>query len=80
MKQTDVVIKHLSITGSISNREAILEYGIASLTKVISTLRKDNYKILGTWRTNPITLNRYKRYWVMDKKDFKELKYSDAAS
>ena len=39
MIQTEQVINHLKITGSITNREALLDYQIASLSKVISTLR-----------------------------------------
>jgi hypothetical protein len=67
MRQTEQVLKHLKITGSISNREALLDHAIASLSKVISTLRADGYIILSTWRSHPITRNRYKRYWVTDK-------------
>ena len=69
MKQTEQVLNHLKITGSISNREAILDYGIASLTKVISMLRADGYVILGSWRKHPITRNNYKRYWVTDREN-----------
>jgi len=69
MRQTEQVINHLKIAGSISNREALLDYQIASLTKVISTLRAEGYVILDTWRKHPITRNNYKRYWVTDKEN-----------
>ena len=69
MRQTEQVINHLKIAGSISNREAILDYGIASLTKVISVLRSEGYVILDTWRKHPITRNNYKRYWVTDREN-----------
>ena len=64
MTQAQSIIRHLSKTGSISQREAMLEYGVASLTKAISRLRK-NYTILDDWHRNPITEHRYKRYWVI---------------
>ncbi len=69
MRQTEQVINHLKITGSITNREALLDYQIASLSKVISTLRAEGYVILGAWRKHPITKNNYKRYWVTDKEN-----------
>tara|TARA_R110000796_G_scaffold74359_1_gene166983 strand:- start:201 stop:452 length:252 start_codon:yes stop_codon:yes gene_type:complete len=77
MIQTEQVINHLKITGSITNREALLDYQIASLSKVISTLRAEGYVILGTWRKHPITRNNYKRYWVTDRENI-EIKVSHA--
>jgi hypothetical protein len=71
MTQAQSIIRHLSKTGSISQREAMLEYGVASLTKAISRLRK-NYTILDDWHRNPITEHRYKRYWVIDRDNFKK--------
>ena len=72
MTQAQLIIKHLSKTGSISQREAMLEYGVASLTKAMSRLRKEGYVILDDWHKNPITENRYKRYWVVDRDNFKK--------
>jgi hypothetical protein len=71
MTQAQLIIKHLSKTGSISQREAMLEYGVASLTKAMSRLRKE-YVILDDWHKNPITEHRYKRYWVVDRDNFKK--------
>lgn len=60
--QHDLILKHLKKAGSITNREAMVEYSIASLTKRISELRALGHPILSTTKHHPITRQRYVRY------------------
>lgn len=62
MTQNDKIIKHIKATGSISQREAILDYSVQSLTKRISELREAGYNIIRKDHKHPVTGQRYARY------------------
>lgn len=62
MTQTDILKHHLKKTGSISQREALADYSIQSLTKRISELRSMGMKIITEYKKHPITGQRYARY------------------
>jgi len=68
MTQTELIIDHLKRTGSITMREALLDYSVQSLTKRISELRKAGYKIETEHKQHPTTGQRYARYKLMAKK------------
>ena len=53
-------------TGSITGREAILEYSVQSLTKEINRLREAGHNILTQIKNHPITGQRYARYLLKD--------------
>jgi hypothetical protein len=62
MNQTQVLLKHLRKAGSISQREAIMDHSIQSLTRRITDLRLNGYNILGEWKEHPVSGQRYMRY------------------
>ena len=62
MTQNDKIIRHMCETGSISQREAIMDYSIQSLTKRISELREGGYNIRRVLHKHPTTGQRYARY------------------
>lgn len=62
MTQQDKVIKHLKKAGSITVREAIVEYSIQSLTKTISNLREAGHDIVSNVKYHPVTGQKYVRY------------------
>ena len=62
MSQNEMILNHLQTTGSISLREAVMDYSIQSLTKRISELRKAGWKILTEEHHHPITNQKYARY------------------
>jgi biotin operon repressor len=62
MSQNDILLKHLRKTRSISQREALIDHGIQSLTKRISELRSLGYNIKTVHKKHPITGQRYARY------------------
>lgn len=62
MTQNERIIKHLRKAGSITVREAIVEYSIQSLTKRIQELREAGYEIISTVKRHPVTGQQYTRY------------------
>lgn len=62
MTQNDIILKHLRKAGSITVREAMVEYSIASLTKRVQELRESGHDIVSTPRFHPITKQKYVRY------------------
>ena len=67
MTQTTLILDHMKRTGSITMREALLDYSIQSLTKRISELRKAGYKIETEHKNHPTTGQRYARYKLVRK-------------
>lgn len=68
MTQNTLILNHLVRTGSITQREALIDYSIQSLTKRISELRGYGYKIKSEKRQHPTTGQRYVRYVLTSKK------------
>lgn len=62
MTQEDKVLRHLTNIGSITVREAMVDYSIQSLTKRISNLRADGHNIISVRRRHKITGQDYVRY------------------
>lgn len=60
--QHQKIIKHLQKAGSITVREAMVEYSIQSLTKRIQELRELGYDIVSHVKYHPITRQKYTRY------------------
>lgn len=60
--QARKVLTHLSNTGTITQREAMLDYSVQSLTRRITELRDAGYTVDGQWRHHPLTNQRYMRY------------------
>lgn len=62
MTQIDIILRHLKKAKSITQREALIDYSIQSLTKRISELRQMGYNIVSTFKKHPTTGQRYARY------------------
>jgi hypothetical protein len=60
--QLDIIKRHLKKTKSITQREALLDYSIQSLTKRISELRQQGMDIKTQFKKHPTTGQRYARY------------------
>lgn len=56
------ILTHLKKAGSITVREAMVEYSIQSLTKRIQELREMGHNIVSTVKHHPITGQKYTRY------------------
>lgn len=62
MSQKQQILNHIKKQGSISMREAIMDYSIQSLTSRISELRRDGHKIKTYQYSHPVTGQPYARY------------------
>lgn len=62
MSQNEIILNHIRRAKSISQREALIDHGIQSLTKRISELRGMGYNIKTVHKKHPITGQRYARY------------------
>jgi hypothetical protein len=60
--QGRTVAHHLIDTGTITQREAIMDHSVQSLTRRITELRDAGFAILADWKKHPITNQRYMRY------------------
>jgi len=63
--QINTVLKHLKITGSITVRDAMVEYNIMSLPRRILDLEELGYSFNRVNKTNPVTGQRYTRYYLV---------------
>ena len=61
--QISKMIAHMSRVGSISQREAYLEYGVQGFSARISDIRKF-LPLKAERRTNPVTGQKYSRYSI----------------
>lgn len=62
MTQNQKILAHLNKAGSITVREALIEYSIQSLTKRIQELREAGYNIVSKVKYHPVTKQKYVRY------------------
>lgn len=62
MTQEAQVLNHLKTVGSITVREALIDYSIASLTKRISNLREMGHDIMSERKNHKVTGQKYVRY------------------
>ena len=62
MTQNQILLKHFKKAKSISQREALVDYSIQSLTKRISELRCMGYRIKTVHKNHPVTGQKYARY------------------
>jgi hypothetical protein len=62
MTQLETLKKHFKTASSISQREAIMDYSIQSLTRCVTSLRRQGMAIHTVWKKHPITGQRYCRY------------------
>ena len=63
--QAGIVLAHLHRAGSITQREAILDHSIQSLTRRITELNDKGYPVLREDKNHPITGQRYARYSLL---------------
>ncbi len=64
MTQNEKILNHIRMRGSISQREAYLDYGVSSLTRRIADLRDEGYDIKTLRKKHPTTGQVYARYFI----------------
>lgn len=63
--QNKTILKHMKTTGSITNREGIVEYNIMAMPRRIKDLKELGYNIESKTKKNPVTGQRYVRYYLL---------------
>lgn len=63
MTQYQTVLRHLRRHGNISQRDALVDYGITRLASRIDELRNSGYRIKTVMKRNPATGRSYGRYF-----------------
>lgn len=71
MTQHQMILKHLRKAGSITVREAMVEYSIQSLTKRVQELREGGYDIVSVIKRHPVTGQKYTRYRFAREEDYR---------
>lgn len=72
--QITKLLAHFKKAGSITVREAMIEYSIQSLTKRIQEMRDLGYNIQSVQRRHPITKQRYVRYHMLPNNNNSDVK------
>jgi hypothetical protein len=63
--QNKTILKHMGVTGSITVREAIVDYNIMSLPRRILDLEELGYEFKREKKQHPVTGQRYTRYHIV---------------
>lgn len=66
MTQHHKIINHIRKNGSITQREAYIDYSIQNFTARISELRDYGYNIIRVNKRHPITGQAYSRYYLSE--------------
>lgn len=68
MRQVDKIIRHIKSQGSISQREAYIDYGVQSFHRRLSDIKNMGYTIVGKPKVHPVTRQEYTRYYLKEEK------------
>jgi len=60
--QAMAIVRHIEKAGSITQREAMVDLSVQSLTRRITEIRDKGIRIKSVWKKHPTTGQRYKRY------------------
>lgn len=63
-RQAEIVLDHMIRAGSITQREALLDHSVQSLTRRITEIRDAGYDVTREFFRHPMTNQRYARYSV----------------
>ena len=62
--QCELILKHLEKGRSITQRSALMDFGMAALPRRIADLKELGYKIASLREHNKLTGQRYVRYFL----------------
>lgn len=64
MTQNQRIIEHIKKNGSITQREAYIDYAIQNFSARLSELKEAGYKIAKRVKKHPVTGQKYTRYYL----------------
>ncbi|WP_349434227.1 helix-turn-helix domain-containing protein [Pararhizobium sp. A13] len=68
MTQVEKILNHIQKNGSITQREAYLDYGIQSFHRRLSDIREMGVRLLPVQKVHPTTGQEYTRYFIAGSK------------
>jgi len=68
MTQVEKILNHIQKNGSITQREAYLDYSIQSFHRRLSDIREMGIKLLPVTKVHPTTGQEYTRYYLAGSK------------
>lgn len=66
MTQNQKIIEHMLKNGSITQREAYIDYGVQNFSARLTNLKDEGYKIVRASKVHPTTGQKYSRYYLMN--------------
>lgn len=66
MTQIDKILNHLRKNGSITQREAYIDYGVQSFHRRLTEIKDAGYKLKKQSKVHPVTGQAYSRYSLDD--------------
>ncbi|WP_316172993.1 helix-turn-helix domain-containing protein [Bradyrhizobium sp. SZCCHNRI2049] len=64
MTQNEQILNHILVHGSISHREAFIDYGVQSFTRRIADIRDAGYDLIKVRKHHPTSGQVYSRYYI----------------
>lgn len=64
MTQNEKILNHIQVHGSISQREAFIDYGVQAFTRRIKDLRENGYDLVRVRKHHPTTGQVYARFYI----------------
>jgi hypothetical protein len=67
MRQVDKILDHMRKNGSITQREAYIDYGVQSFHRRLTDLTDEGHVIKKVTKSHPTTGQKYTRYYLVEK-------------
>jgi len=64
MTQVEMILNHIMKNGSITQREAYIDYGIQSFHRRLTDLKQEGFTLIGRPSRHPVTKQEYTRYYL----------------
>ena len=68
MRQVYKILNHMRKNGSITQREAYIDYGVQSFHRRLTEIKDEGHKIKKVTKTHPTTGQSYSRYYLEESK------------
>jgi hypothetical protein len=64
MTQAQRIIEHIKKNGSITQREAFIDYSIQNFSARLSEIKQAGYNVVKREKKHPVTGQKYSRYYL----------------
>lgn len=67
MRQIDKMLNHMRKNGSITQREAYIDYGVQSFHRRLTEIKDDGHKVSRVTKYHPTSGQSYSRYYLEER-------------